>query len=413
MIKFIRALPAIPNTMALTPERVIATSGLLIIVSYAVYIHAVATADGLTLQAGPPVGGDYVAFWGAARAVLDGLAGDIYQMANFEAYLMEVGPERDRYGLSWQYPPTYYFFIMPLAALPFLAGHVIWSGGTMALFLTAHAKALRLNWLGIGLLFALPVTFNAVITGQNGFLTATLLVVAAVYADKRPILAGIAAGLLTFKPQLGILLPFAYIAAGCWRAFFVAAATALLMAGTSVIAFGPETWQAFMASVISVGDGVQKAIYPIQKMPTVFAALSKSGVPSQIAMAIQVITALGAITLVSLVWRQVTFRDLRAATLCAAAFLCTPYAYYYEMTLLVYPVAVLVMRAIRQGWRPMEEIGVALLWVVPMFLPGWTKYAGAQIGLAIVLFTLYLVIRHVADEAGWRQLRPIRLSTAT
>ncbi|MGV6802216.1 MAG: glycosyltransferase family 87 protein [bacterium] len=397
----IKKIPAIKGTVLLTPERVLIISLLLVLMSYSIYAHAVATSEGLVLKAGPPVGGDFVAFWGAARAIFHGMASDIYTMANFESWLLEIGPDRDRFGLTWQYPPTYYFFVLPLAFLPFLLGHFVWSAGTMALFLSACAKAIRLRWMGIFLIFATPVAFNAFITGQNGFLTGGLLIIAAAFPDRRPLLAGIAAGLLTFKPQLGILLPFAYMAAGCWRAFFTAAITAVLLVGASLIAFGPETWIAFFDAVVTVGNGVKESVYPIHKMPTVFAAFTKSGLPPNIAMTLQLFSALAAAALISYVWHKVKDAELRAATLCAAAFLCTPYAYYYEMTLLIFPAAVIVKRAVEHGWRPGEEFGIALLWVIPMFLPGWANYAGAQLGLLVVLAVLTLVLRHVGEELGW------------
>ncbi|MCI5046074.1 MAG: DUF2029 domain-containing protein [Aquisalinus sp.] len=400
MYSRLKNITPIDGTLLLTPERVLITCGLLVLMSYGVYIHAILTAENMNLQAGPPVGGDFVAFWGAARAVLDGLAADIYQMQVFEAYLLDNAMPRERFGLTWQYPPTYYFFIMPLAALPFFPGYVLWSGGTMVLFIFVLSRVCRLEWAGLLILFAAPVMFNAVITGQNGFLTASLLVLAAAYPDKRPILAGVAAGLLTFKPQLGILLPVAFIAAGCWRAFFSAALTAIALAFASVMVFGLETWTAFIESIINVGGGVKDAIYPIHKMPTVFAAFHKSGLPSDIAMVLQIISALAAMALIGFVWRKVKAADLRAAILCAAVFLCSPYAYYYEMTVLVLPVIVIVKRAIEDGWLPGEELGIALIWLAPLFLPGLSKYIGAQAGLALVLGLLFLVLRRAQLAEG-------------
>ncbi len=400
MYSRLKDIPAIKGTLVVTPERAIIICAILVAMSYGVYAQALFTAENMNLQAGPPVGGDFVAFWGAARAVLDGFAADIYQMKNFEAYLLENAMPRERFGLTWQYPPTYYFFILPLAFLPFLPGYFLWSGGTMALFLFVLTKFCKLNKVGIFVLFATPVMFNAVITGQNGFLTAALLAIAASCPDRRPLLAGIAAGLLTIKPQLGVLLPIAFLAAGCWRAFLVAGFTAILLAVASIVAFGPETWQAFIQSIISVGGGVKNSIYPIHKMPTVFAAFHKSGLPSDISMGLQLMSALAAMSIIGFVWRKVKDWDLRAAVLCSAVFLCSPYAYYYEMTVLVLPVVVIVKRAMEDGWLPGEEISLALIWLAPLFLPGLAKYVGAQAGLAIVMGLLFLSVRRAFFHSG-------------
>ncbi len=387
------AIPRIKGTLVLTTDRIVMISLLMAVMSYGVYGQALIASDDMNLQAGPPVGGDYVAFWGAAKAVAQGEAAEIYELKNFEAHLLEEGPPRERYGLTWQYPPSYYFFVMPLALTPFFFGYLLWTFGTFALFLGVMRKTMSLQWTGVFLIAALPVCFNAVITGQNGFLTASLLVLAVALPDKRPIMAGIAAGLLTFKPQLGVLLPFAYMAAGCWRAFFSAAITALLMMAASIGVFGLETWQAFIHAIINVSEGVKSSLYPIHKMPTVFAAFHKSGVSREIAMILQGLAAVSAIGLVLYVWRKVKDWELRAAILMAAVFLCTPYAYYYEMTILIFPAVVLVRQALRTGFLRFEELGLAVLWAIPMFLPGVSKFMGAQLGLVMVLLLLGMLLR--------------------
>ena len=53
--------------------------------------------------------------------------------------------------------------------------------------------------------------------GQNGFLTAALLIGGLVNLDRRPILSGILFGMLTIKPQFGLLLPVLLLITGRWR----------------------------------------------------------------------------------------------------------------------------------------------------------------------------------------------------
>ncbi len=45
--------------------------------------------------------------------------------------------------------------------------------------------------------------------------------------DKRPVLAGILFGLLAYKPQFGLLIPFVLAASGRWRTFAAAAQRSL------------------------------------------------------------------------------------------------------------------------------------------------------------------------------------------
>lgn len=64
---------------------------------------------------------------------------------------------------------------------------------------------------------AAPARLVNILNGQNGFLSAALLLGGTWWIDRRPVAAGILFGLLTFKPQFGTLLPFVPIALAAWR----------------------------------------------------------------------------------------------------------------------------------------------------------------------------------------------------
>ena len=56
---------------------------------------------------------------------------------------------------------------------------------------------------------AFPPVFLCLMQGQTGLLAAALLGGGLLALRPRPVLAGVLFGLLTVKPQLGLLLPFA------------------------------------------------------------------------------------------------------------------------------------------------------------------------------------------------------------
>ena len=57
-------------------------------------------------------------------------------------------------------------------------------------------------------------------------------------------LAGILFGLLTYKPHLGVVVPFALLALGAWRTIAAATVTAILLIAASVAMFGLDAWRA-------------------------------------------------------------------------------------------------------------------------------------------------------------------------
>ena len=62
--------------------------------------------------------------------------------------------------------------------------------------------------------------------GQNGFLTAALIGGTLGLLERRPALAGVCLGLLTYKPQFGLLFPIVLIADRRWRTIAVACGVA-------------------------------------------------------------------------------------------------------------------------------------------------------------------------------------------
>jgi hypothetical protein len=75
-------------------------------------------------------------------------------------------------------------------------------------------------------------------------LTASLFGASLLSLKRRPILAGVFIGCLTYKPQFGILFPVALAAAHQWRALASASVTAAVLVGISIAVFGTGVWQA-------------------------------------------------------------------------------------------------------------------------------------------------------------------------
>ncbi|MFX8624471.1 glycosyltransferase family 87 protein, partial [Acinetobacter baumannii] len=80
---------------------------------------------------------------------------------------------------------------------------------------------------------AFPVVMFNALMGQNGCLTAALIGGTLYLMPKRPWLAGVCLGLLTYKPQYGLIFPLVLIAAGQWKTFASAALTGASVAALS------------------------------------------------------------------------------------------------------------------------------------------------------------------------------------
>jgi hypothetical protein len=149
----------------------------------------------------------------------------------------------------WVYPPNTLLLALPFGLLPwwFSYGGFIglsWAAMAVSLRLWYHRTSLYVLALaGVTLSPAAAYTFGA---GQNSFLSAALLLGGFWQLGRRPVLAGVLLGLLAYKPQLGLLIPVALIAAGAWRSIAAAAATVVGMLLISLIVPGPAIWLGFL-----------------------------------------------------------------------------------------------------------------------------------------------------------------------
>jgi hypothetical protein len=185
-----------------------------------------------------PIANDFVNVWAAGRLVLDGHAAAAYDWTlHREVEVAAVGHEFEGY-YSWHYPPTVLFVAAALASLPYLVAALIWLAVTLPAYVAA-GRAIVGERIGILLACAFPGVVWNISAGQNGFLTAALIGGALASLPRRPIIAGILLGLLTYKPQFGLLFPLVLLLEGYWRVLAAAAATAAVMVAAS-FALGTE-----------------------------------------------------------------------------------------------------------------------------------------------------------------------------
>ena len=342
------------------------------------------------------LGGDFLAFYAASLGVQAGDALAMYDIPAFEAQLRTI-VDLPVYGLWWQYPPPVFTLITPLAYLPYPVAFILWIGGTLALF----AGALRTT--GLPTRFVLfgacsPLALIVINQGQIAFLTAALLVVAASCAKSRPVLAGICAGLLVIKPQLGVLLPVAYAAAGCWRAFGVATLTAMAAVLLSTLMFSFDVWAQFFDAVARLNADISgpRTVAPLAGMATPMATLMSWGAPAALARGLHILIAVGLAGFVGWVWRRRGVDDLAAAALCAASVLVTPYAYAYELIALAFPCVVLARHALAERWLVGEREALAVGWLAAMTYGFWAHAEGWPVAFAIAAVGFALIARRAA-----------------
>jgi hypothetical protein len=180
-------------------------------------------------------------------------------------------------------------------------------------------------------------------------------------------------GLVSLKPQFGMLVPVALAAAGLWRPFIVAGATIAGMALVATALFGWAVWPAWLATMASTGAIVSQHAAVLKLMPTVASNLMLAGVSPGRANAVQGVVAVLVVAGVWLCFRRGTGR-LAVAALLVGTFLATPYAFAYDLPAVTAAIALFIqVRVERGGEFGLGEIAVLTLAVLSpalMFAPG-------------------------------------------
>ena len=177
-------------------------------------------ADGLRLASGQPVFGDFIAFWSAGRAALDGHAERVHDVA-FVAQYSRDAVNGIGVVAPWNSPPTFLLISSALATMPFPAAALVFLALSGALYLYAARKLLP---DARAMIFAatLPAALYHLGTVQTGLLIAGISALAIHWLDRRPLAAGALVALLAIKPHLALLWPVWLAVSGRWRAFAAA-----------------------------------------------------------------------------------------------------------------------------------------------------------------------------------------------
>lgn len=368
------------NRYMLDPDRLTACA-IAFILAYAVVV-TVWLSDGYETV-------DFTAFWAASWLALNDAAGGVFDTAKIAQAQAVVFPDGG-YVYRWLYPPIFLFFVLPLALMPYAVSYCAWTLSTLCGYGWALSKFVAVRWM-VPALLAFPGTLMNLLTGQNGLLLASLFTAAAWNLERRPIAAGVFIGLITVKPQFGILWPIALLCGGHWRALAAAAFTTVALALGAAIAFGGELWVDFARQIAMIQQGLDGGQVSWIKIPTFYGGARLFGLDQGTAYIIHFSLASAVTVAMCWLWSRQTPMSLRIASLTVASLLVLPRLLVYDSALLLLPLVLLVREGLSTGWMPWERALLILCWLTP--LAGLLLAVTAKIQIAPILFlALFIMI---------------------
>jgi hypothetical protein len=346
---------------------------------------------------------DFSFFWVSGALAGSGDPALVYNVSTFAAARADLGGARGCMLMNYfGYPPTSLFFTYPLGLMPYVTAFAAWTVVTLLLYLIAIYLIVPRPIAILVALSPFPVFFNFFL-GQNGFLLAGLMGLSLALMERRPQLSGVFLGLLTFKPQIGVLFPFALLVSRKWRVVVSATATSVVLVVTSMIAFGYQGWPSFIHTLVDRGPGLSPMSQETMRLESVYGFLWLAGISPPIAWAIQLAVAGAVAAVVCWVWARPLPHSLKAAALCSAAAMTTPYVHGHDLCILAIAAAFLVQDGLERGFLPGDRLIMLFSWIV-MFL-GFRDFSS---GWFPCFALLVLAVRRALALSGHPLARALR-----
>jgi len=348
------------------------------------------------------IGRDFLNTWMGGRSLFQGGPASWFDYRVYSAMLQQMlgGPYPDVY---WSYPPHVVLFVWPFGLMPYLPAYIAWCIAGVGLYLIACSSIIpreRLLFLAVA-----PGVALCVFCGQNGFYTSALLIGGLLNLDRRPVLAGVLFGILTVKPQLGLLLPVLLLLERRWVTIAAAATTTAILVAATAALFGWNVWLEFWQKVLPqqlwLTENGEGLLYSL--VASAFFGARLVGLPLGVAWAIQYVVAV--VAFAAVVWTYWKRRDpaLSLALFVTATFLFTPYILNYDMVIFGFVVALLRDRpgnTIRDHWL------LLAVWTLPVTMMFSAVCRVPLAPLVLIAFASRLLWQLAHSEDGAVQLLP-------
>jgi len=338
------------------------------------------------------VGRDFLNFWMYGRAAWLPDPSRFYDPHLYNAVLTAL-LGADYPGQNWSYPPSIMLIASAFGRLSYFPALLCWTVLGFGIFVWVARRRIGDHRLLIPIVLS-PAGIFCLMSGQSSFLTTAILLTIMSCVDRRPMFAGVLIGLLTLKPQLGLLFPVMLLASARWRVFVAATVTALLIVGVTAALFGPQVWTDFVLKGLPVQNLVlvdpERVGTPFY--PTIFMNVRGTGASYAVAMTVQACFSAFAVGAVFFAYRFRKNADpqMLSALFFACSICAGPYLLSYD-TLSSTCLAVMLLASGKLDAR--GQILAKLIYWLPLI-----QIAGGQFhipGPALIppAFALYVLMR--------------------
>lgn len=354
---------------------------------------------------------DFLQFPISAQLISHGRANDLYNDQVLGQAVQKISGST-KIELKYFYGPQVALPFLSLARFSFLTQASIWVALSLLIYFACVGSVFTSctaldGKRGLGLLCAIafPPLFHFFVRGQVSavpllFLTAAYL---ALRAD-REWLSGVALGLLVFKPQFLVAIPFILIFARAWKILTGLVISAVAQLALTYFYFGRAVMHAYFTMLLHSASrpGSTELVLSAIQMHSFYSfwELLVSWPP-----AVNVLYLLSSIAIIALagaVWKSALPLALRFSALLLAAVLANPHIYIYDLLALAPMFLILADWSIENADNPETpalRVLLYLTFMLPLFGPlsRWTHLQLSVIVFVALLWTLYRIAAQSSD----------------
>jgi hypothetical protein len=336
---------------------------------------------------------DYRAFYGAGRIALTS-PHQVYSVETQRSELKKL--PGDVPWVPYLHAPTELALFAPLAKLPYRQSHALWTAISIAFLFASIAVLSSVTGIGrrrlLSLALALFSSCFVLFQGQDTFLLLLLICLALLFVQrKQDIRAGIVLALALFKPQIPLILAFAFLLRGRRKLAASFSVSSVLLGLASVAAIGRDGVRHFLDLIHTV-----EPLDAVWRMSNLRGLLSLVHTPRPVTISISIVV-LAAFTVY---WyrTQRPLMHVASSAIIVGMFLSFHF-HVYDLALLVIPLTELLSAELSTA----ELVAIFSIAAVPVF----TFLLEMKV-VALLAIPLFVLALHPAIQS-WR--RPVRAAT--
>jgi alpha-1,2-mannosyltransferase len=352
---------------------------------------------------------DFIQFPITAQLIAQGRTDQLYNDRALADGIAQIVGHPTTIYLRYFYGPQVALPFVLLRHLSFLEQAEIWVVFSLLIYFACICLLWRTcdglrDSAGLVALCALayPSVFHFFVRGQISALPLLFVTLGYLaFRARREWIAGIALGMLAFKPQFLVAIPVVLLLAKAWKPFAGLVVSASAQLALMLAAFGPAVMRAYFRMLLHSAE--QPGTTELRLSPIQMHSLRdfwlllipwSSRIPTTTVWALYALSSLAVIAMAVAVWRSSSPLALRYPTLLLAAVLVNPHIYIYDLLALAPALLLLADWAIAHASDASARAlrtGVYLAFLLPMFGPvaRWTHLQLSVVAFAAILWTLF------------------------